>query len=57
VSTTETLQLPAGTFTGVVSVSETSPLEPMSSSRKDYAPGIGLVRDDELSLVKHGKTG
>jgi hypothetical protein len=57
VSTTETLQLPAGTFTAVVSVSETSPLEPVSTSRKDYAPGVGLVRDDELSLVKYGKTG
>lgn len=30
---------------------ETTPLEPLSESRKVYAPGIGLVMDNVLKLV------
>lgn len=56
-SITESVRVPAGAFTGVLAVSESSPLEPTATSRKYYAPGIGLIKDDELALVKYGKAG
>jgi hypothetical protein len=46
----EKIVTPAGTFERCLHVKETSPLEP-GTSRKVYAPGIGLVRDDEMVLV------
>ncbi|MDQ2708231.1 MAG: hypothetical protein M3Z25_11585 [Actinomycetota bacterium] len=57
VSTTESVQVPAGTFTGAMAVDETSPLEPLATARKYYAPGIGMVKEDELVLVKSGRAG
>jgi uncharacterized membrane protein YkoI len=47
----ETIRTPAGTFHECLSVKESSPLE-SDVSKKWYATGIGLVRDDELLLVK-----
>jgi|GEM_PF-97664 formylglycine-generating enzyme required for sulfatase activity/photosystem II stability/assembly factor-like uncharacterized protein len=49
-STGETVKAPAGTFENCVTVEETSPLE-TGRSRKAYAPGVGLVRNDEFLLV------
>jgi hypothetical protein len=41
-----TITVPAGTFTGCVTVTESDPLEPGSASEdKTYAPGIGLIND------------
>jgi hypothetical protein len=40
------MTVPAGTFTGCVTVTETNPLEPGSDpEEKTYAPGIGLIND------------
>ena len=50
VATDEELKVPAGTFK-CVHVKETTPLE-SDVSHKWYAPGVGLVKDDEFELVK-----
>jgi hypothetical protein len=52
VSDDVTLNLPAGTFNDVVKVDETSPLEPGHISEKWYAPGVGLIKDNEAELVE-----
>ncbi|MHC5023809.1 MAG: hypothetical protein ACYTGG_07845 [Planctomycetota bacterium] len=44
---------PAGTFDDCVLVDESSAIEP-GTSEKIYAPGIGLIQDDELQLVGFG---
>ncbi len=54
-SVTATVETPAGTFENCLTVVETTPLEPGEESEKAYAPGIGLVRDDELLLVEYGR--
>jgi len=54
VSISDTLITPAGKFIGVVKIKETNPLEKGEKSYKFYAPGIGLIKDDELLLVKYG---
>ena len=51
VSVTDTVETPAGTFTGCVRVRESSALEEESED-KWFAPGVGLVRDAELVLSK-----
>jgi hypothetical protein len=48
------LEIPAGKFDRCVEVLETTPLEPGSESVKRYCPGIGLVFDDGVDLVKYG---
>lgn len=57
ISTTDAVQTPVGTLTAVVTVQETSPLEPLTSAAKQYAPGIGMVRDGGLALVRYGPAG
>ena len=42
---------PAGTFESCLRIKETSALE-AGSSEKIYAPGVGLVKDDEFLLFK-----
>ena len=54
-SNTETYETPAGKFINVLKTSETTPLEQNDLSIKYYAPGIGLIMDGELRLVKYGK--
>ncbi|MBC8109162.1 MAG: hypothetical protein H7Z14_21425 [Anaerolineae bacterium] len=51
VSTDETLETPAGTFKHCVHVKETTPLE-ADVSHKWYAPGVGVVKDDEFELAE-----
>jgi len=46
------VDVPAGTFKNCVEMTETSPLEPGHESLKTYCPGIGMVRDDDLELIK-----
>jgi hypothetical protein len=53
VSLTETCKTPAGTFQRCLKVRETSALN-RESEYKYYAPGIGLVRDEDMRLVKYG---
>ncbi|MEK7474423.1 MAG: hypothetical protein AAB152_02210 [Candidatus Coatesbacteria bacterium] len=55
VSLSDTLTAPAGTFTGCLRMEETTPLEPGTKSEKVYAPGVGLIKDGDLLLVKSGK--
>jgi len=50
----ETCKTPAGTFPGCMKVKETSAIEFFAKEYKYHAPGIGLVRDEDLQLVKHG---
>lgn len=55
ISNTETYETPAGKFINVLKTKETTPLEPKDLSIKYYAPGIGLIMDGELRLIKYGK--
>lgn len=53
-STSETFKTPAGNFTSVLKTKETTPLEPKEKEYKHYAPGIGLIQDEHLLLIKYG---
>lgn len=44
----------AGMFTNVITMEETTPLEPEEKEYKLYAPGVGLIKEGELMLVKYG---
>jgi hypothetical protein len=46
-----TFEVPAGRFTRVVQVKETTPLEPHAREFKLYAPGVGIIVDGVLKLV------
>jgi hypothetical protein len=50
----ETLTTPAGAFKDCVRVREMSDLE-RGTGEKWYAPNVGLIRDDNLVLVRAGK--
>ena len=51
VATNETVRTPAGTFEHCVHLRETTPLE-RGVSHKYYAPGIGIIKDDEFELAE-----
>ena len=51
VSVDETVKTPAGTFHHCVHLRETTPLE-ADVSHKYYAPGIGMIKDDEFELAE-----
>ncbi|MFZ2652668.1 MAG: hypothetical protein WA210_21410 [Burkholderiaceae bacterium] len=53
-SLTETCKTPAGSFTGCMKVKEGSAIEILVTEYKYHAPGIGLVSDGDLQLVKYG---
>ena len=53
VSLDERCTTPAGTFSKCMKVKESTPLE-SEEEYKYYAPGIGLVQDEDLVLTKHG---
>jgi hypothetical protein len=52
VAVDETVKTPAGVFAHCVQVRETTPLE-NDVSGKWYAPGIGLIKDDDLELLTY----
>jgi hypothetical protein len=54
VSTQEVVKTASQTFERCLKVKETTPLEPDTLEYKFYAPGIGLVQDGDLQLVKQG---
>jgi hypothetical protein len=54
VSLTETVRVPAGTFENCLKTEESSAIEG-GKEYKTYAPGIGLLEDGSLKLVKHGQ--
>ena len=51
VSINETVKTPAGTFEHCVHLRETTPLEG-DVSHKFYAPGVGMIKDDEFVLAE-----
>jgi hypothetical protein len=53
VGVNETLETPAGMFSRVLKTEETNPLKPWEKEYKFYAPGIGLVQDEAIKLVKY----
>jgi hypothetical protein len=50
----ETLKVPAGEFSKCLKTEETTPLEPKEREHKLYAPGVGLLIDGSMKLVKYG---
>jgi uncharacterized membrane protein YkoI len=54
ISDIETLKTPSGTFSDVLKMYETTPLEPGVAEYKFHAPGIGLIKDEELLLTSYG---
>jgi len=48
-----TLETPAGKFTRCVKVREENPLD-KEHEFKIHAPGVGLIQDEDLLLVRHG---
>jgi hypothetical protein len=55
VSVTDVLETPAGVFKQVLKTEETNPLKPDEKEYKFYAPGIGLIQDEAIKLVKYTK--
>jgi hypothetical protein len=53
-SLTDIVRTPAGEFKNCLKVKETTPLEAGVTDYKYYAPGIGMVQDGALKLVKSG---
>ena len=54
ISLNETLKTPAGTFDKCLKTQEGSALEPTEKEFKTYAPGIGLIQDEDLLLTRYG---
>ena len=54
ISLSETYKTPAGNFTNCLKTEETSALNPKEKEFKRYAPGTGLIQDENLLLVKYG---
>ncbi len=54
ISIDEEMDTPVGDFEDVLKVRETTSLEPGLVEFKYYAPGVGLINDGELELVKYG---
>ncbi|MGI8787167.1 MAG: hypothetical protein ACR2HG_05325 [Pyrinomonadaceae bacterium] len=54
ISLSETKTTPAGAFTNCLKTEETTPLEPREKEYKLYAPGVGLIQDEDLLLTKYG---
>lgn len=48
------LDTPAGKFEKVLETEETNALKPDEKESKFYAPGIGLIQEETLKLVKYG---
>jgi len=54
-SLSDAFETPAGKFEKVLKTLETSALDPKERSVKIYAPGVGLLKDGDLRLVRYGK--
>lgn len=52
IAVVETVTTPAGTFKNCVHLKETSAIEKALADHKWYAPGVGLVKDGDLVLVR-----
>ncbi|NIP26294.1 hypothetical protein GWN28_04800 [candidate division KSB1 bacterium] len=56
ISLDETFETPAGTFSQCLKTFESTPLNVFEREYKTYAPGIGLIQDERLLLIKYGFT-
>ncbi|MBI3449267.1 MAG: hypothetical protein HY049_10175 [Acidobacteria bacterium] len=54
VGDSDSVKTPAGSFENCVKTEETNPLENGAREYKLYARGVGLVKDEDLVLVKYG---
>ena len=54
ISLRENVETPSGTFTNCLKTEESSALHPGEKEFKFYAAGIGLVKEEDLILVKYG---
>ena len=50
------LEVPAGSFDDVLVVVESNPLEPGVEELNYYAPGVGVLQDEDEKLVEYGFT-
>jgi hypothetical protein len=55
VSLNEELKTSAGEFKNCLKTEETTALEPTEKEYKIYAPGVGLVQEESLKLIRHVK--
>ncbi|MFH0865547.1 MAG: hypothetical protein V1904_05105 [Bacteroidota bacterium] len=53
-SISDSLKTPCGTFYNCLKTEEGTALNPKEKEYKIYAPGVGLLKDEELLLVKYG---
>jgi hypothetical protein len=53
-SLSDAVDVPAGHYASCLKTEESSPLEPGVKEHKLYAPGVGLLVDGGLKLVRHG---
>lgn len=56
VSLNEVLNTPAGNFSECLKTQEGTALNPLEKEYKTYAPGIGLIQDQNLLLTEYGFT-
>jgi len=49
------MKTPAGIFKNCIRVEETSGLDPDEKCYKTYAPGVGIIQDEDLFLVQYSK--
>jgi hypothetical protein len=54
ISNTETMKTPAGNFSNCLKTLESTALDAKEKEYKFYAPGIGLIKDENLLLTKYG---
>jgi len=50
-----TMETPAGIFKNCIRVEETSGLDPDEKCYKTYAPGVGIIQDEDLLLTRYTK--
>ncbi len=50
-----TMKTPVGTFKNRIRVEETSGLDPNDKCYKTYAPGVGIIQDEDLMLSGYGE--
>jgi hypothetical protein len=55
ISDNVTMNTPAGTFHNCLRVEETSGIDPDEKYYKTYAPGVGLIQDEDLLLTGYSK--
>ena len=53
ISISETIKTPYGELKHCVKTKESSPIDPVEEY-KIYAPGIGLVQDQDMKLIRYG---